>query len=104
MLGSDRPAVTALLTKFSAELEADISASEHALIERGTQLLRQIAHRVKDTSANLRAMMLMLSASAREREQAGLESSEAVRAVKQGVLAEQAQPLGIDIEAWITTY
>ena len=53
MLGGDRSVVASLLTKFSAELEADISASERALIERDAETVRKIAHRVKGTSANL---------------------------------------------------
>ena len=99
MLGDDRSVVASLLTKFSAELEADISASELALIERDAETLRKIAHRVKGTSANLQAMML--SASARELEQACVEASDAVWAVKQAVLAEQAQRVRDDIATWI---
>jgi len=79
MLGGDRSVVASLLTKFSAELKAGIS-----VIERDAETLRKIAHRVKGTSANLQAMIL--SASARELEQACVEASDAVWAVKQVVL------------------
>ena len=57
MLGGDRSMVASLLTKFSAELEADNSASERALIERDAETLPKIAHWVKGTSANLQAMI-----------------------------------------------
>ena len=99
MLGGDRQVVAVLLTKFSSELVSDIAASEHVLAEQDANALRQIAHRVKGTSANLQA--IMLSAAARELEQACVEASEAVWPVKQRVMAEQAQRVRDDIEAWI---
>ena len=99
MLGGDRQVVAALLTKFSVELASDVAASERVLAERDADALRQIAHRVKGTSANLRAMML--SAAARELEQACVEASEALWPVKQRVMAEQAQRVRDEIEAWI---
>ena len=99
MLGGDRQVVAALLTKFSSELVSDVAASEHVLAEQDANALRQIAHRVKGTSANLQAMML--SAAARELAQACVEASETVWPVKQRVMAEQAQRVRDDIEAWI---
>jgi len=62
MLGGDRQVVAALLTKFSSELVSDVAASEHVLAEQDANALRQIAHRIKGTSANLQAMMLSAAA------------------------------------------
>ena len=70
-------------------------------MERNAETLRKITHRVKGTSNNLQAMML--SASARELEQANVEASDAVWAVKQAVLAEQAQRARDDIATWISS-
>ena len=89
MLGGDRQAVSALLKKFIDELASDVAASEQVLAEQDEDSLRQIAHWVKGTSANPGA--LMLSASAREWEQACVEASVAVWPVKQRVMVGQAR-------------
>ena len=99
MLGGDRQAVSALLKKFIDELASDVAASEQVLAEQDEDSLRQIAHRVKGTSANLGA--LMLSASARELEQACVEASEAIWPVKQRVMVAQARRVPDDIAVWI---
>ncbi|MEC8112076.1 MAG: Hpt domain-containing protein [Pseudomonadota bacterium] len=85
-----------LLKIFCAELETDISATE-----RDAEMLREIAHRVKGTSANLQA--ITLAASARELEQACVKANDPLWAVKQAVLAEQAQRVRYDIEPWIAS-
>ena len=73
--------VASLLKKFSAELEADIPATE-----RDAEMLRKIAHWVKGTSADLQA--IVLAASPQELEQACVKANDALWAVKQAVLAE----------------
>lgn len=85
-----------LLKRFCAELETDISATE-----RDAEMLREIAHRVKGTSANLQA--ITLAASARELERARVKANDPLWAVKQAVLAEQAQRVRYDIEPWIAS-
>ena len=70
-----------LLKRFCAELETDIPATE-----RDAEMLREIAHRVKGTSANLQA--ITLAASARELEQACVKANDPLWVVKQAVLAE----------------
>ena len=96
-LGGDRQVTVALLTTFTEELSADIADCEQALTQQDTEALRGIAHRIKGTSANLQATML--SAAARELEQASSEASEAVRAIKHRVMLEQAQSVRDAIEA-----
>ena len=72
MLDGDKQIVTSLLSKFVEELTSDLLASAQAIVDHDAELLRQIAHRIKGTSANLHA--LMLSAAARELEQACTEA------------------------------
>ena len=72
MLGGDKQIVASLLSKFVDELTTDLAASEQAITDQDAEVLRQIAHRIKGTSANLHA--LMLSAAARELEQACTEA------------------------------
>ena len=100
MFGGDRQITAALLATFAEELSADIVAAEQALNQQDTEALRRIAHRIKGTSANLQATML--SAAARELEQASSEASEAVRAIKHRVMLEQAQSVRDAIEVWST--
>ena len=78
----------------------DIADCEKALTKQDTEALRRIAHRIKGTSANLQATML--SAAARELEQACSEATEAVRAIKHRVMLEQAQSVCDANEAWST--
>ena len=99
-LGGDRQVTVALLTTFTEELSADIADCEQALTQQDTEALRGIAHCIKGTSANLQATML--SAAARELEQASSEASEAVRAIKHRVMLEQAQSVRDAIEVWLT--
>ena len=72
MLGGEKQIVASLLSKFAEELTSDLAASEQAMVGYDAEAIRQVAHRIKDTSANLHA--LMLSAAARELEQACTEA------------------------------
>ena len=86
MLGGEKEIVTSLLSKFVDELTSDLAASEQAMVDHDDEALRQIAHRVKGTSANLHA--LMLSAAARELEQACTEADASLMTIKQQVMSE----------------
>ena len=72
MLDGDKRILASLLSMFAEQLTSDLAASAQAIVDHDAQLLRQIAHRIKCTSANLHA--LMLSAAARELEQACTEA------------------------------
>jgi len=98
MFGGDRQITATLLATFAEELSADIVAAEQALNQQDTEALRRIAHRIKGTSANLQATLL--SAAARELEQACSETTEGVRVVKHRVMLGQAQSVRDAIEAW----
>ena len=98
MFGGDRQITAALLATFAEELSADIVAAEQALNQQDTEALRRIAHRIKGTSANLQASLL--SAAARELEQAFSETTEGVRVIKHRVMLDQAQSVRDAIEAW----
>ena len=98
MFGGDRQITVTLLATFTEELSVDIAAAEQALNQRDTEALRRIAHRIKGTSANLQATML--SAAARELEQACSEATEEVRAIKHRVMLEQAHGVSDAIEVW----
>ncbi len=98
MLGGEKQIVASLLSKFVEELTSDLAASEQAVVDRDAEALRQIAHRVKGTSANLHA--LMLSAAARELEQACTEADASLMTIKQQVMSEQARLVRAAIESW----
>ena len=98
MLGGDRQVVVSLLSKFVDELTADLAASEQAITDQNAEALRQIAHRMKGTSANLHA--LMLSAAARELEQACTEADASLMTIKQQVMSDQARAVQEAIESW----
>lgn len=98
MLGGDRQIVASLLSKFVAELTADLTASAQAIADQDAEALRQIAHRIKGTSANLHA--LMLSAAARELEQACTEADASLMTIKQQVMSDQARFVQEAIESW----
>ena len=98
MFGGDRQITGTLLATFAEELSADIVAAEQALIQQDPEALRRTAHRIKGTSANLQATLL--SAAARELEQACSEATEAVRAIKHRVMLDQAKSVRDAIEAW----
>ncbi len=98
MLGGDRQIVASLLSKFVDELTADLKASAQASADHDAEALRQIAHRVKGTSANLHA--LMLSAAARELEQACIEADASLMTIKQQVMSDQARFVQEAIESW----
>ena len=100
MFGGDRQITATLLATFAEELSADIVAAEQALNQQDTEALRRIAHRIKGTSANLQATLL--SAAARELEQACSETTEGVRVIKHRVMLDQAQSVLDSIEAWST--
>ena len=84
--------------KFVDELTADLTASAQASTDHDAEALRQIAHRVKGTSANLHA--LMLSAAARELEQACTEADASLMTIKQQVMSDQARFVQEAIESW----
>ena len=100
MLGGEKQIVASLLSKFVEELNTDLAASEQAVVDHDAEALRQIAHRVKGTSANLHA--LMLSAAARELEQACTEADASLMTIKQQVMSDQARLLREAIESWRT--
>jgi len=98
MFGGDKQIVAPLLSKFVDELTADLAASEQAITDQNAEALRQIAHRIKGTSANLHA--LMLSAAARELEQACTEADTSLMTIKQQVMSDQARVVQEAIEIW----
>ena len=98
MLGGDKQVVASLLSKFVDELTTDVAASELAITDQDAEVLRQIAHRIKGTSANLHA--LMLSAAARELEQACTEADASLMTIKQQVMSDQARAVQEAIESW----
>ena len=98
MLGGDKQVVASLLSKFVDELTTDVAASELAITDQDAEALRQIAHRIKGTSANLHA--LMLSAAARELEQACTEADASLMTIKQQVMSDQARAVQEAIESW----
>ena len=98
MFGGDKQIVAPLLSKFVDELTADLAASEQAITDQNAEALRQIAHRMKGTSANLHA--LMLSAAARELEQACTEADASLMTIKQRVMSDQARAVQEAIESW----
>ena len=100
MLGGEKQIVASLLSKFVEELNSDLAASEQAVVDHDAEALRQIAHRVKGTSANLYA--LMLSAAARELEQACTEADASLMTIKQQVMSDQALLVREVIESWRT--
>jgi len=98
MLGGEKKIVASLLSKFVDELTSDLAASEQAVVDHDAEALRQVAHRVKGTSANLHA--LMLSAAARELEQACTEADASLMTIKQQVMSDQARLVREAIESW----
>ena len=62
MLGGGKQIVASLLSKFAEELTSDLAASEQAMVDQDAEALRQVAHRIKGTSANLHALMLSAAA------------------------------------------
>ena len=100
MLGGEKQIVASLLSKFVEELTSDLAASEQAVVDHDAEALRQISHRLKGTSANLHA--LMLSAAARELEQACTEADASLMTIKQQVMSDQALLVREVIESWRT--
>ena len=100
MLGGDKQIVASLLSKFAEELASDLAASEQAMVDHDAEALRQVSHRIKGTSANLHA--LMLSAAARELEQACTEADASLMTIKQQVMSDQARLVREAIESWRT--
>ncbi len=98
MLGGKREVVASLLGTFVGELASDVEASRRAMAEQDTEALRQIAHRIKGTSANLHAMML--SSVALELEAACDEADFALVALKHEIMVGQSQRLSEAIETW----
>ena len=98
MLGGDEQILTSLLSKFAEELTSDLAASAQAIVDHDAELLRQIVHRIKGTSANLHA--LMLPAVARELEQDCTEADASLMTIKQQVMSDQARAVQEAIESW----
>ena len=98
MLGGEKQIVASLLSKFAEELTSDLAASEQAMVDHDAEALRQVAHRIKGTSANLHA--LMLSAAARELEQACTEADAPLMGIKQQVMSDQARAVQKAIASW----
>ena len=98
MLGGEKQIVASLLSKFVDELTTDLAASQQAITDQNAEALRQIAHRIKGTSANLHARML--SAAARELEQACTEADVSLMTIKQQVMSDQARAVQEAIESW----
>ena len=98
MLGGEKQIVSSLLSKFVEELTSDLAASEQAVVDHDAEALRQVAHRIKGTSANLHA--LMLSAAARELEQACTEADAPLMGIKQQVMSDQARAVQEAIASW----
>ena len=100
MLGGGKQIVGSLLSKFAEELTSDLAANEQAMVGHDAEALRQVAHRIKGTSANLHA--LMLSAAARELEQAFTEADASLMTIKQQMMSDQARLVREAIEGWRT--
>ena len=98
LLGGKREVAASLLDKFLTELATDIDAARRAVATQDTEALRQIAHRIKGTSANLHATML--SASARELESACAEADPRLVTLKHDVMCDQSQRLIDAIKCW----
>lgn len=98
MLGGKREIVVGLLGTFLDELAADIEASRQAVDAQDTERLRQIAHRIKGTSANLHAMVL--SSAARELESACTEADFSLVSLKHNMMCAQSQQLSEAIRGW----
>ena len=98
MLGGKKQIVASLLSKFAEELTSDLAASELAMVDQDAEALRQVAHRIKGTSANLHA--LMLSAAARELEQACTEADASLLTIKQQVMSDQVRLVREALESW----
>lgn len=98
MLGGKREVVASLLGTFLEELATDVEASKRAAAAQDTQALRQIAHRMKGTSANLHAGVL--SAAARELEAACIESDYELVTLKHEMVCDQSQRLSDAIQSW----
>jgi len=98
MLGGERDLVHVLLGTFLEELSSDLEASQLALADDDAESLRRLAHRIKGTSASLHA--LIVSAAARELEQACMEGHPAVIAARLLVMADQAHILMGEIREW----
>lgn len=98
MLGGERDLVHVLLGTFLEELSSDLEASQLALADDDAESLRRLAHRIKGTSASLHA--LIVSAAARELEQACMEGHPAVIAARLLVMADQAHILMREIREW----
>ena len=98
MLGGDKLIIASLLKTFLDELSAGVEEVRRALDSDDREAGRQLAHRIKGTSANLHA--LMLSAAARELEQACTEADASLMTIKQQVMSDQARAVQEAIESW----
>ena len=68
------------------------------MVDQDAEALRQVAHRIKGTSANLHT--LMLSAAARELEQACTEADASLLTNKQQVMSDQVRLVREALESW----
>lgn len=98
MLGGKREVVAGLLDTFVTELATDIDAGRRAVADQDIEALRQIAHRIKGTSANLHATVL--SASARELESACAEADDGLVTLKYDIMCAQSERLTDAIQHW----
>ena len=96
MLDGDKQIVAWLLSKFAEELTSDLAASAQTIVDHDAKALRQNAHRITGSSANLHA--LMLSAAAPELEQACIEADAPLITIKQQVMPDQARAVQEVIE------
>ena len=97
MLEGGKQIVASLPSKFAEELTPDLAASAQTIADHDAQLLRQIAHRIKGTSANLHALMtrrlrVIWSRPAPKRI--------SLVAIKQQVMSDQACAVQEPIESW----
>ena len=99
LMGGNHAGVRSLLELFLGELSADLNASAVAVEANDRASLRQIAHRLKGTSANITAPTL--SAVASELEQSCKEADDRQLLVAHQKMIKQATRLQEAIACWL---
>ncbi len=99
MLGGDKMIIASLLKTFLDELSAGVEEVRRALDSDDREAGRQLAHRIKGTSANLQASPL--SAAARALELACAEEDGSGLASAGEALVAEAERLTAAIESWL---
>jgi len=99
LMGGNHAGVRSLLELFLSELSADLNASAVAVEANDRASLRQIAHRLKGTSANITAPTL--SAVASELEQSCKEADDRQLLVAHQKMIKQATRLQEAIACWL---